>query len=121
MTAMSLLSVIRCLLLASLVIAAACVRRADLPESATTGSARLSWSAPTANVNGTPLNAPTGFRIYYGTDPDSLSHRIEIRDPSVTAWTVGGLPPGTWYFTVTALGTNGSESEYSTITSKRIP
>jgi hypothetical protein len=120
MTAMSLLSVIRCLLLASLVIAAACVRRADLSESAITGSALLSWSAPTANVNGSPLNGPTGYGIYYGPDPGQLNHRIEIRDPSVVNWTVSGLPAGTWYFTATTLGRDGTESEYSTMTSKEI-
>lgn len=84
------------------------------------GSARLSWSAPTANVDGSPLQGPTGYRIHYGTDPNNLSHLIEIRDPSVVSWTVSSLTAGTWYFAVTALGADGSESEYSTITSKSI-
>jgi len=84
------------------------------------GSATLSWSAPTANVDGSPLKDPAGYRIYYGTDSKNLSHRIEIRDPSVLSRTVSGLTPGTWYFAVTAVGRGGSESAYSTITSKKI-
>jgi hypothetical protein len=84
------------------------------------GSARLSWSAPTANVDGSPLKEPAGYRIYYGTDPNDLSHRIAIPDPSVVSWTVSGLTPGTWYFAVTAVGSGGSESAHSTIASKTI-
>ena len=84
------------------------------------GSASLSWSAPTANVDGSPLNDPAGYCIYYGTDPKNFSHRIEIPDPSVVSWTVSGLTPGTWYFAVTAVGSGGSESAYSTIQSKKI-
>ena len=120
-TAMSFLSITRWVFLSALVTVAACSRGGGAPESPTTGSARLSWSAPTANVDGSPLNGPIGYRIHYGTDPNNLSHRIEIRDPSVVSWTVSGLTAGTWYFAVTALGIRGSESEYSTITSKKIP
>jgi hypothetical protein len=117
---MSFLSVTRCVFLSALVTVAACGRGGGAPESLATGSARLSWSAPTANVDGSPLKGPASYRIHYGTDPNNLSHRIEIRDPSVVSWTVSGLTAGTWYFAVTALGADGSESEYSTITSKKI-
>jgi hypothetical protein len=38
---------------------------------ATTGTATLSWSAPTTNTDGTPVTTLIGYHIYYGTvQPD---------------------------------------------------
>ena len=117
---MSLLPVVRWVLLLSLLTVAACGRGGGTPESHATGSATVSWSAPTANTDGSPLKALVGYRIYYGTDPNRLEHRIEIPDRTVTTWTVSGLTPGTWYFAVSAVGGDGSESSHSTIASKSI-
>ena len=84
------------------------------------GTATISWIPPTQNTDGTPLTDLGGYRIYYGTDPGSLEHRLDIPDRTITTRTVGGLTPGTWYFAVTAVGSDGSESAYSTVASKVI-
>lgn len=117
---MSLLHAVRWVLLLSLLTVAACGRGGGTTDSQATGSATVSWSAPIANTDGSPLKALVGYRIYYGTDPDSLDHRIEIPDRAVTTRTVSGLTPGTWYFAVTAVGGDGLESALSKVGSKVI-
>ena len=117
---MTIVSLMRCMFLSALVTVAACGRSEVAPNSSTMGSAEVSWSAPTATVDGSPLNDLAGYRIYYGTDPDNLRHQIDIADPSVRVWTVDGLTPGNWHFAVTAVRSGGNESEYSKIGSKTI-
>jgi hypothetical protein len=118
--AMSYLPAIRSILLCSLVTMAACVRGVETPAASATGSATLSWSAPTANADGSPLAGLAGYRIYYGVDPGRLDHRMEIPDRTATTATVNGLSPGKWYFAVTAVGDDGAESAYSKLGSKTI-
>lgn len=117
---MSLLPARRWVLLLSLLIIAACGRGGGTPESHATGSATVSWSAPKANTDGSPLRGLVGYRIYYGVNPDRLDHRIEISDGAATTAKVSGLTPGKWYFAVTAVAGDGSESGYSNVGSKMI-
>jgi len=89
--------------------------------SAASGSAFLSWEAPTQRVDGTPLGASlAGYRIYYGQSPSNLDQTIAINTIGVTSYVVGNLTPATWYFAATAVDTNGVESGYSNIGSKTI-
>lgn len=78
-----------------------------------TGSATLSWIAPTENEDGTPLTDLDGYKIYYGTTPGDYSASINITDESRTTWVVDGLAPGTYYFVATAYNTQGVESVLS--------
>lgn len=119
-TVMPVLHAVRWVLLLSLLTVAACGRGGGTNESHATGSATVSWSAPTASTDGSALKTLVGYRIYYGTDPDRLEHRIEIPDRTVTTRTVSGLTPGTWYFAVTAVGGDGLESALSQVGSKVI-
>lgn len=84
-----------------------------------TGSATLSWSAPTENTDGSPITNLAGYRIYYGTEAGSLNQTIEIDNASVSMQVIGNLSPGTWYFAVKALAGN-VESDLSNIASKTI-
>jgi hypothetical protein len=84
------------------------------------GSATLSWVAPTRNEDGTTLTNLQGYRVYYGLGPTTLGSRLEIPDPSITSATVEELTPGTWYFAVTAYASDGNESERSAVASKTI-
>ncbi len=85
-----------------------------------TGSARLSWIAPTTNTDGSPLTELAGFRIYYGRQRDALSERLEIADPAAQSTVIQGLSAGTWYFSISAFTRTGVESARSAVVSKAI-
>jgi len=104
--------------LALLVTLAACGRGAS--DSPGTGSVGLSWSPPTTNTDGSPLNDLAGYYVYVGTEPNDLARLIAISDPKTTTAMVKDLAPGTWYFAVTAVNGGGSESARSKIVSKTI-
>jgi hypothetical protein len=91
------------------------------PPSAATGTAALSWSAPTAYTDGTTLPASelVAYRIYYGTSAASLSRIAEV-DGRASAFTVNGLVAGTHHFSVTAVSLTGVESDHSAVGSKTI-
>lgn len=88
--------------------------------SGSTGSATLSWTAPTANTNGSALTDLAGYHIYYGTAAGSLSSEIDVGNPGTLTYTVTQLSAGTWYFAVTAYTNTGLESSKSQIGSKTI-
>jgi hypothetical protein len=46
---------------------------------------------------------------------------VEIRNASVSTYTLQNLASGTWYFAVAAFTGSGAESSLSTIRSKSIP
>jgi hypothetical protein len=86
----------------------------------TTGSATLSWTAPTENTNGTPLMNLAGYTIYYGTSLGALTQTIQVPNPSAITYSVGNLSAGTYYFAVTAYTSSGTQSTQSAIGSKTI-
>jgi hypothetical protein len=85
---------------------------------ATTGSAALSWAAPTTDTNGSPVTTLTGYTIFYGTSQSALTHSVTVSGASTTSHTVTGLTTGTWYFAVAADATDGTQSAMSNIGSK---
>jgi hypothetical protein len=91
------------------------------PYEPTLGTATLTWSRPETRADGTPLNALAGYRIYYGTDANNLTRELDIRDGEQTQLLVEDLESGTWYFAITALSSEGIESEKSNIGIKIIP
>ncbi len=97
-----------------------CLGRRVPATASMTGSAQLTWQAPQARTDGSPLNALSGYWIYYGVEPDQLDCRIPVEDPSVTTWKVTELSPGEWYFAVVSVDGAGVESELSGVVSKRI-
>ena len=83
-----------------------------------TGSASLAWDAPSTNADGTPLTDLTGYKVYYGTEPGVYQ---SINVGAVDSFEVTGLASGqTYYFTVTAYDSSGSESDYSDVVSELI-
>jgi hypothetical protein len=90
------------------------------PAPATTGTATLSWLAPTTNADGSALTNLSGYAIYYGTDPSSLTSVVNIGSPSTTSYTVTGLTAGTWYFALKSVDDTGLESALSPTVSKTI-
>jgi hypothetical protein len=91
------------------------------PPAGTAGSARLSWSAPTRNTDGSRLTNLRGYVIEYGTRRDQLNGRLDVRGEAVTSAVVEDLAPATWYFGVRAVSTAGIESRLSEVVSKTIP
>ena len=84
-----------------------------------TGSATLSWTAPTRYTDGSTLSNLTGYRIYYGTNSSSLTQSVDIDNASISTYVLGNLSPATWYFAIKAIA-NGAESDFSNVASKTI-
>lgn len=84
------------------------------------GSATLTWLPPTQNTDGSQLTNLSGYRIYYGTNANALTQTIDIGNASVSTYVVNNLSPGTWYFAVKARTSQGVESDFSNVASKRI-
>jgi hypothetical protein len=87
----------------------------------TLGSASLSWAAPTQNTDGSTISNLSGYRIYYGTNANSLDRMIQVSGPGTTNHVVDNLRSGTYFFAVSAYNNAGAESDRSTVGSKAIP
>ena len=84
------------------------------------GSANVSWTAPTKNVDGSPLTNLARFKIVYGTSSSSLTNSTIVDDITRTSATVSSLSPGTWYFAMRAVNTSGAESANSNVATKAV-
>lgn len=84
-----------------------------------TGSATLSWMAPTQNTDGSALTNLSGYRIYYGTSATSLTQSVDLPNAGILTYVLGNLSPATWYFAVKAVA-GGVESDLSNVASKTI-
>lgn len=82
------------------------------------GTALLSWTPPTRNSDGTALTDQAGYRVHYGASPDALVQVIQLPNAGISAYTVTGLAPGTYYFAVRAYTSSGKEGDLSNIRSK---
>jgi hypothetical protein len=89
-------------------------------QAAATGSALLSWDAPTSNSDGSPLQSLSGYKINYGTSAGALTQAVTISDPAATSYTLQGLTAGTWYFAVSDFTSSGTASSLSSVVSKTI-
>jgi len=85
-----------------------------------TGSATLSWVAPTENADGTVLTDLASYRVYYGRTLGNYSSFKAINNPGLTTAVIGNLSEGTWFFVVTARDLSGNESDESNVASKTI-
>jgi hypothetical protein len=91
---------------------------AGLPTG--TGTATLSWEAPTTTTSGAPLMDLAGYRIYYGTDENNLRGTVELNGTGLQTYVIDDLGAATWYFAVKAVTSAGAESPLSQIVSKNI-
>lgn len=75
--------------------------------SGSTNAIGLAWTAsPTPNV--------TGYRIFYGTSPGSLTSQVDVGD--ITSAIIAGLVPGqTYYLAVMSLAGNGQSDPTAAI------
>ena len=87
---------------------------------AATDSMMLSWTPPTENTDGSPLNDLAGYKVYWGTSRGNYSNSVTIANPGLATYVVSQLTPAQWYFVVTAYSSTGFESEFSNSVSKTI-
>jgi hypothetical protein len=85
------------------------------------GTARLEWTKPPTNDDGTALTNLAGYRVLFGLGTAALSQQITVPNAAATQYEVTGLAPGTWYFAVRAYATSGVESVSSNVVSKAVP
>ncbi len=85
-----------------------------------TGSASLSWTAPTQNEDGSSLTDLAGFHVYSSRDGGSLS-RLRTLAAGVTSTTVADLASGTHCFAVSAYTHSSVESARTATACKTIP
>ena len=83
------------------------------------GAATLSWTAPTQKTDGTPVDL-AGYKIYWGTSSRNYANSQSLNTPGVATYVIDGLTPATWYFAVTAVDSQGLESDYSNEATKQI-
>ena len=91
------------------------------PQAEFDGSVTLSWTAPTENEDNSPLRDLAGYVIHYGTDAGQYSDTIYLDDPKTTGYRLENLSPGTYYFAITAINTDGAESALSDMVAKTVP
>lgn len=84
------------------------------------GSAKVTWTAPTKNTDGTALTNLSGFKVLFGTSSGALNQSVSVNDPKATSTTVNALGAGTWYFAVRAVNSSGTESASSSVGQKTI-
>ena len=80
------------------------------PSTADSGAVTLNWTPPTENTDGTPLTNLAGYDIHYGTESGDYTQAISVENPGLATYVVDNLTPGTYYFSVSAVNSAGTES-----------
>ncbi len=89
-------------------------------QAVAVGSATLSWTPPTTNTDGSPLNDLAGYKIYWGTSLGNYPNSTTLANAGLTSYVVTNLAPGTYFFVATAYNSSGAESTFSGTASKTI-
>jgi hypothetical protein len=86
------------------------------------GSATLSWTAPTTNTDGSALAMTDigGFKLFWGTESGNYSDSVTLTGTGTMTYVVTNLTPATWYFTAKVFNTSNVESASSAEASKAI-
>ena len=90
------------------------------PSIATTNAVTITWQPPAHNTDGTIANNLAGYNIYHGPSAESMSSKVDIRNPGITSHTVSELGPGTHFFGISVYNNLGLESEMLILGSKTI-
>ena len=84
----------------------------DVTQNAN-GAVTLSWTPPTTNTDGSPLQGLNGYVIAYGQVSGQYTESVTITNPGITSAVIEELVPATWHFAVKATTDSGTESDYS--------
>ena len=77
------------------------------------GAVTLNWTPPTENSDGTPLTNLTGYAIYYGTASGTYTQTLSVSNAGIATYVVDNLSPGTYYFSIAAVNSDGAQSPLS--------
>lgn len=93
-----------------------------LAPPSVSGSAHLSWIAPTTRADGSalPRTEIAGYKVYRGATNRALSLIRTINDRERLWYVDTELRVGTYYYAVTVYNIYGAESAYSQVVSKEI-
>ena len=126
---MTIMRAARCVLLSSFLVVAACSGGSNdggTTEPPKPAGVTISWSAPTANTDGSPLtggNAIARYRVEWGTvNAGEFGYIIdsEIVNSPATRLTLTDLAPGDYAFRVVAIAVDGEESALSITVTRTI-
>ena len=81
-------------------------------------TARVKWTLPTKNTDGSAYTNPGGVLIEYGRAAATLTQNVRVTDTAATAHTIADLALGQWFFAVTAINSNGVQAVRSNTVSK---
>jgi hypothetical protein len=84
------------------------------------GTANLTWTPVTQNIDGTVATGLAGYQVFYGTSPVEMTSVIIAANPGQTSYVVTNLGSGTWYFAVAAYTGDGTIGLMSNVASKTI-
>jgi len=92
----------------------------SLTCGSSTGSATLTWTAPTQNTDGSAIPATgvgslAGFELFHATTAAGVSTAtpIVINNKAATTYTITGLPVGARYYAAKAFNAEGIRSDFS--------
>ena len=80
----------------------------------------INWTPPTENVDGSALTDLAGYNIHYGTASGDYTQTITVSNPGLATYVVDNLTPGTYYFSVAAVNSAGTESPLSAEVSTKV-
>jgi hypothetical protein len=84
------------------------------------GTATLTWTPVTQNIDGSPLTDLAGYKVFYGLSVSTMNTVVVLPDPTLTTYAVTNLSSGTWYFTVAAYTSSGTQGALSNVGTKTI-
>jgi len=64
-------------------------------------------------VDGSALTNLAGYDIHYGTTSGNYTQSVSVSNAGLATYVVTNLTPGTYYFTVAAVNSDGTESPLS--------
>ncbi len=78
------------------------------------GTAVLTWTPPTQNIDGSTLTDLDRYHVYYGTvSGGPYPTMLVLNDPTADTYTINNLTAGVCFFNITAVNANGVESDPS--------
>ena len=95
----------------------------SLPTS-TAPKTTLSWTAPTTNIDGSPLTNLAGYKIYYSTTSGAYTNAKSKDVGNVLTTSIANVTGSTttvYYFVATAYTTSGNEGGFSNEVRNDVP